>query len=266
MLYAITNRLLAEKLRSNEARWQRISAWLLIIAPVQFLVCMLIEESLWPGYNPIHNWISDLGAPPNDLGKFTHGTPYWWIFSCSLLVVALFLLLSLPGLWPVLRERTAGKIVALNLTLIGVGSAGVAIFNEIFYLHEHVVSAAIAFIDGALALIFFGIFASKDRRFGKFAAPCLIGGCICIISTLLMIAPNYFGYKPDWLASFWPGGWERLIVAPPFIWAFVLGLRLVKGVPIEEESGPKTLLIDKKEEVTEYNKQTTSTKPSMNNY
>jgi len=39
--------------------WGRL---LLVIGSLQFIIAMLAAEQLYPGYNPLHNYISDLGA------------------------------------------------------------------------------------------------------------------------------------------------------------------------------------------------------------
>ena len=39
--------------------WGRL---LLVIGSLQFIIAMLVAEQLYPGYNPLHNYISDLGA------------------------------------------------------------------------------------------------------------------------------------------------------------------------------------------------------------
>ncbi|MGP8071626.1 MAG: DUF998 domain-containing protein [Thermoplasmata archaeon] len=227
--------------RSN---WQRFSGWALIIGPIQFVVATLVEGALIPGYGLITHWISDLGAPPNTAPHFAPGTSLWWVFSTSLILMSLLIFVGLVGLKPVLWDRALGKLTILIVAIVALGAIGVAVWNEVDALELHSISALIAFGSGWVALVLFGVYAWRDLRWGGgWSALSLLGGLVSFVALIFYIIPTFVGRAnvPNWMASVYPGGSERLIVVPLVLWLVAIGVRLAWGMEERRSSSETTV-------------------------
>ncbi|MHB1435824.1 MAG: DUF998 domain-containing protein [Thermoplasmata archaeon] len=217
----------------TQQTWRRVSGWALIIGPIQFVVATLVEGALIPGYGLITHWISDLGAPPNTALHFAPGTSLWWVFSTSLILMAVLIFVGLVGLTPILWDRLLGKLTIALIALVAVGAIGVAIWNEVDALVLHSISALIAFGLGWIALVLFGVYARNDARWkGGWSPLSILGGIVSFIALILYVIPTVAGRTnvPSWVAAIYPGGSERLIVAPLVVWLVAIGIQLARGI------------------------------------
>jgi len=220
-------------LKPSSVTWQRISGWALIVGPIQFVIATLIEGALIPGYGLITHWISDLGAPPNSDPHFAPGTPLWWVFSTSLILMSLLIFVGLVGLAPALWERWSGKATVALIAIVAVGTIGVAVWNEVDALELHSISALTAFGLGWVAMVTFAVYVRGDADWkGGWSTWSLLGGIVSLIALVLYVIPTFAGRAnvPAWIASIYPGGSERLIVVPLILWLVALGVRLARGV------------------------------------
>ena len=222
--------------------WRQLSGWALILGPIQFVVATLVEGALIPGYGLITHWISDLGAPPNTVPPFAPGTSLWWVFSSSLILMSLLIFVGLIGLKPALWNRLLGKLTILFIVVVAVGAIGVAVWNEVDALELHSISALIAFGLGWVAMVLFGVYVRHDPRWKKAWGPLsLLGGLVSLVALILYVIPTFVGRAnvPSWMASIYPGGSERLIVAPLVVWLVAIGVQLVRGIeePVPFSSG-----------------------------
>jgi len=218
--------------------WEKISGTALVVGPLQFVIATLVEGALIPGYGLIKNWISDLGAPPNDAPHFAPGTDLWWVFSVSLIVMALLVFVGMVGLKPLLWNRRTGKAVFVLLGIVAVGSIGVAVWNEVDALTLHSISALTAFGLGWLALVLFGVDVRREAGWSRsWSILSIVGGIASLTALVLYAIPTAVGRAnvPSWMAAIYPGGSERAIVLPLVLWLVALGLRLVLGRPGEPE-------------------------------
>jgi hypothetical membrane protein len=124
--------------------WARRGAIALIVGPVMFVLVMVVEQMLRPGYSDLSNAISDLGVDIN-------GWSYSWMFTISIILLGLLTLLSAHALLRVLGQRARTGTILLGLA--GVGSIGVGIFNEKANLLPHSIFALDEFVTSALALL-----------------------------------------------------------------------------------------------------------------
>ncbi len=226
----------------TEQTWREISGWALIIGPIQFVVVTLVEGALIPGYGLITHWISDLGAPPNNVPPFAPGTSLWWVFSTSLILMSLLIFVGLVGLTPVLWDRRLGKLTVVLVAVVALGAIGVAVWNEVDALTLHSISALIAFGIGWVAMVVFGVYARRNPRWkGGWSPLSLLGGLVSLLALILYVIPTFVGRAnvPAWMASIYPGGSERLIVLPLVLWIIAVGTQLVRG--IEEPTSSSTV-------------------------
>jgi hypothetical membrane protein len=221
--------------------WQRISGVALVLGPTQFAIATLVEGALIPGYGLITHWISDLGAPPNQTPPFAPGTSLWWLFSASLILMSLLIFLGLVGLQPLLGGRLTGKLTLVIIAVVALGGVGVAVWNEVDALEMHSISALIAFGLGWVAMVLFGLYARSSPLWkGAWAPWSILGGSVSLGALALYIIPTFLGRAnvPEWMASIYPGGSERLIVLPLILWMVALGAQMLRG--FGEASGSAT--------------------------
>ncbi len=211
--------------------WKRISGLALIVGPIQFALATLIEGALIPGYGLITHWVSDLGAPPNNAPHFAPGTQLWWVFSVSLILMALLVFVGLVGLYPNLRATRLGKSVAVLMAIVALGAIGVAVWNEVDALELHSISALTAFGIGWLAMVLFALDVRKNPNWTRAWSPLtLVGGLVSLVALVLYVVPTFVGRTnvPSWVAAIYPGGSERLILLPIVLWLIALGTHLVR--------------------------------------
>ena len=211
--------------------WKRISGLALIVGPIQFALATLIEGALIPGYGLITHWVSDLGAPPNNAPHFAPGTQLWWVFSVSLILMALLVFVGLVGLYPNLRATRLGKSVAVLMAIVALGAIGVAVWNEVDALELHSISALTAFGIGWLAMVLFALDVRKNPNWTRAWSPLtLVGGLVSLRRTGTVCGSHV--RRSDKRSQLGrrnlPGGSERLILLPIVLWLIALGTHLVR--------------------------------------
>lgn len=179
----------------------RLSGILLIVAGAQFLIGILLSESLYPGYSVPQNYLSDLGTP---------GMPSAPVFTGTVMVLGLLGVVAALLLW----NQRAGRFLPAMLLVTSLGSLGVAIFPETTGL-PHIVFALVSFIAGTMTVI------SSSRVTVppfSFVAPVL--GLVSVTALILLVLPG-----PR--ATF-PGFMEKMIVYPLVTWQIAFGGYLVR--------------------------------------
>jgi len=169
---------------------------LLALGSLQFIVAILVAEQLYPGYSPFHNYISDLGALK---------APTAPLFNTSVILLGVLGLLAV-----FLLRRELGRAGAWLLGIASLGAIGVGFFPEDYGL-PHSISALIAFLFGALAVITIGI-----RRGGIFKPLGITLGAISLVALALFI--------PRVSTPLGIGGIERLVAYPVLIFLAIYGL------------------------------------------
>ena len=204
-------------------------AVLWILGVIVFVAGMAVAQLGWtnPGYTLTQNVISDLGA--------VHCGPYSGRDICSPLnavfngaVIAMGVLL-LAGLYLVASALPRGRggtwgIVLFALT--GVGAIGVGLNPEDVRIDLHLLSAALAFLGGNLALLAFGVAMREPGRWRRWSSVTIGLGVIGLAAFGLIVARAY-----EWgglFAAWGEGGIERTIVVPLLIWAVLAGVLLLR--------------------------------------
>jgi len=182
---------------------------LLALGSLQFIVAMLVAEQLYPGYSPLHNYISDLGSLK---------APTAPLFNTSVILLGALGLLAV-----FLLRQELGRAGAWLLGLASLGAMGVGLFPEDYGL-SHSISALIAFLFGALAVIAIGI-----RRGGVFKPLGIALGAISLVALALFI--------PRVNTPLGIGGIERLVAYPVLLFLIIYGL---SGKATGKSSGGNT--------------------------
>ncbi len=165
---------------------EKLSGVLIFLGVAQFLLFMIVSETLYPGYSVSKNYISDLGVG---------STAY--IFNISIIIMGLLLIIS--------SILLKSKILQVFLILSGIGAAGVGIFPEDSPDHLHVIMSLIVFLFSSLSS--YAAFTYKSNK--NYLWPVM--GSIGLISLILYVLGIYGPINY--------GGMERLIVYPNLIWA-----------------------------------------------
>ncbi|MEM3851810.1 MAG: DUF998 domain-containing protein [Methanomassiliicoccales archaeon] len=168
---------------------------LLTVGGIQFLIMMLVAETIYPSYSVSKNYISDLGVGRTAL-----------LFNISIILLGLLIILSgyllrsfyLP-LFPV-------------FFLAGLGAALVGIFPENTG-EIHSLSALLVFAMGGIATYFI-----LARVRSVLSLIWAVLGTIGLAALALFAAGHYLGLGP--------GGMERMIAIPELLMLISFGAYL----------------------------------------
>jgi len=182
---------------------------LIFIGAAQFILCLIVAESLYPNYSISENYISDLGVGPSA-----------YIFNSSVFLLGLAAVLSAYYL----RCAVSQKMFKIFLWLCGIGAMGVGLFTENFGI-IHTVFSLLAFLFGALS----AVASYKIQRFPlSYIAVAL--GLFSIGALVLFAVSEYFfhAYSSSFLyLGLGKGGMERLIAYPILLWSLGFGGHLI---------------------------------------
>ncbi|MDG7041591.1 MAG: DUF998 domain-containing protein [Nitrososphaerota archaeon] len=173
----------------------KVAGALIFIGAFQFLLSMIVAESIYPGYSIQWNYISDLGVGSTSL-----------IFNTSIIFLGIFLLLAAY----LLDKAWAGRWFTFALVMTAIGAIGVGVFNERSPLNLHVLFSLITFAFG-------GISAIMSSRIVKppFSFISALVGSLGLVA-LVFFAINFY-------PLIGPGGMERMIAYPILIWGLAFG-------------------------------------------
>lgn len=180
---------------------------MLVIGVAQFMVFMVVAETLYPGYSVSSNYISDLGVGPSS-----------GVFNVS--VSLLGILVIVAGALVMMLSRGLG----ITAILAGIGALGVGVFPENTGT-PHTVFSLVVFLFGAVASYFAG---RVSEGAGKVLWPIL--GTAGLISLILYV-PGNLGVSPfNSFLGLGRGGLERMIAYPELLWALGFGASAMGSV------------------------------------
>jgi hypothetical membrane protein len=203
----------------------RHGAILWILGVLIFVIGMIVTQVGYPGYSLTQNYISDLGAMhcAAFAGHGTNGyvcSPWHLVFNATIVLMGILLLLGIVLIRTGFPPRSSRTIGLILLALAGIGAIGVGLNPEDVRPGLHVLSAAIAFIGGNLALIVLGFAMFRDTRWDGYRAYTIFSGLVGLVALILFELKVY--------GPLGVGGMERLIVAPLLLWAVVVSIHLVR--------------------------------------
>ena len=197
----------------------RLAGTLILVAPIQFIIGVVIAESVYPGYSVNQNYLSDLGATV----RFTDGDvsiiiqqPASAIFTAILIIMGA---LTLAAAYLMFATAKSRRPVVL-MGLFGLGALGAGIFSEVFY-PTHGIFSAIAFVFGPLAAI--DSFRLEKRPM-NYVSPIL--GLVALVALSLFLGIAGYGLPPVY-TPLGLGGMERMIVYPTVLWLVTFGASLI---------------------------------------
>ena len=180
---------------SNENR--SLLGALLFVGAAQFILVIVIAEARHPGYNVATNALSNLGVGQTAL-----------LYNASIAVFGAFAFIG-----SLLGRRTLGTGLTLTLAVTGACTVGVGLFPETIGA-PHDVFAIAAFVFGAVsAIISYRVLRPPLSYFS-------VGlGIIALAALVLLLTHHDLGIGP--------GGMERMIAYPIFVWALGFGGSLI---------------------------------------
>lgn len=186
-----------------------------IIAPILFIVVVTVDGALRPGYSPVWQMISDLGAQ----GANT------WIQNANFMVTGLLLLVFALGFYPAFHQVMGRRSLLVSTLLLGI--AGIGLINDGIFTEEgfnnplvslhgvlHVVGFVVIF--GSLIVAFFII----GRQLHKIPAWRAYGRYTTITAYATLVLFILIGPVPS------HGLTNRLLIITAFAWYVVMGCRL----------------------------------------
>jgi hypothetical membrane protein len=168
---------------------EKMAGLLFFLAATQFVLIVLIAETLYPGYSISQNYISDLGIGSSAL-----------LFNASVFLQGV---LMIAGTY-FLQRAFNNKILMILLIIAALGSLGVGIFPENSE-PMHSISASLIFLFGGLSAI-----SSVTVMKHPFSLLSILLGILSLSAAGLFAFQQYLGIGV--------GGMERLIVYPILIW------------------------------------------------
>ncbi len=194
---------------------QRFFALCGIVAPILFVILVIVESILRPGYSQIFNDVSDLG-----IGS------YALIQNINFIIFGLLSIGFAIGLGANLPHR-AGKIAKWLVIVFGlcIILAGVTLFSvgaDVTYAKDvaaHGLVSAISFLVIIVAqfMTWQALRRSETVIWGRYRIFSLIMGLMSIFTLLLLSYTQFSSYH---------GATERLFIAMWMIWIEVTGLKL----------------------------------------
>jgi len=173
---------------------RRLAGYFALIGTLQFLISMVIAESLYPGYSVHSNYISDLGVGST--------AP---IFNSSIVIFGVLVLIAGALLLRALRMP-----FTVAMILAGMGAIGVGMFPEGSPHGLHTIFSLITFLFGGITAIF-----SYRIQPRALAITSVVLGAVALIALAMYVGEYY--------ASLGWGGMERMIAYPILFWALVFG-------------------------------------------
>lgn len=193
------------------------AGYLLALAAGQFLVLLMLTESIAPDYSMHDNAISDLGTiAETEL-----------LFNSSLFLIGLLNLAAGYVLYKVVRDRKVLIVFALG----GIGAMGAGLIPLDNPTGVHGLFALFAFV-------FLNVEAMVAGRLAKFPLDkiSLLLGVLGIIFVPVMIMVD--SGSLDVTGSVGHGGVERMIAFPCLVWMLVFGGYLISSPALKNEVQP----------------------------
>ena len=184
-----------------------------IIAPVLFLILVIVASLLRPDYSQFQNFVSDLGVGSNSYIQNIN----FIIFGLLSISLGLGLRMSLPS-----PQGNSFKAGVWMVFLFGFGVLLAGVFPEDYgsgALHTAASALAFLFIIAAQLLVWNGLKGREKSDWGVYPKYSLISGLLSIIFLILLriSIADYTMYQ---------GLAQRAFLAIPWIWIGITGYKL----------------------------------------
>lgn len=189
---------------------KKVAGALVIFGVVQFLLLLIVAESLYPDFSIAENVISDLGVGSTAL-----------LFNSSVFLCGLTLVAGAYFVHRVFKYR----LLFIFLVLTGVGAMGVGLF-PMNHLVPHSTAATIAFFFGSLsAIVSYKLQKSPLSYFSVVLGGLSLAALVLFIFCLRCTLGG--GHACSACLGLGPGGIEHLIVYPTLLWGISFGGYLI---------------------------------------
>ena len=198
------------------SRWAIAGGALLAAASAQFVIVMGLVELAYPGYDPISNYVSDLGNPAH--------SPWAILFNGSIRLLGVAGVLAAGMIGPSFLPSGWARAGRALLAITSAGAFLVGTFPEGSpELHGtiHGDVSDLTFLAAGLALLLLGAAMRGDPRWRGWGVPTVLLGVLTFLFIGLFVADGTVGLA---------GLLERGIIAPILLWAILAGAHLA-GAP-----------------------------------
>ena len=191
---------------------KKIAGLLLFVGAAQFVLAAIIAEALDTNYT--------FSQPMNWLGGGSAGL----IFNSSLFLLGLFVIVSaylVQRAFKDVQDGFSNKLFWFLMTMMGVGAAGIGIFNENLG-DAHVVAVRIFWVFAVPTAIMSYKFQKKPLSYAS-----AILGLITLTAVILFLSEVYIPTSLDLYLGIGRGGMQRMIQYPVFLWVLGFGANLI---------------------------------------
>ncbi len=184
---------------------EEVAGILFFVAATQFVLCLVLAETLYPGYSMSANYISDLGIGPSAT-----------IFNSSAFVLGLLLI---TGTY-YLRQNSHFKAVSIMLFLTALGAMGIGVFTKNYRTAHGAVATMAFFFAGLSAITSFRVL-KKPLSFLSVTLGAMTLGALALFSIGMITSGSLtsdIAYNSDFYIGLGPGGIEHMIIYPIGLW------------------------------------------------
>ncbi len=200
----------------NKNNWHILAASLLYALCLQYYVVQILVAIQFKNtYSLSRNTISDLGNTVcGQYGVRYVCSPSHLLMNISFVLLGMLMVSGSTLLYKTNTANMAGRIGLICMAFAGLGTGLVGLFPEDTVSGIHIIGAALPFVLGNIALLFFGYTRFISGWLRKYA---FVSGLVGLISLGLFMTHHYSGLGI--------GGMERLVAYPQTIWLIVFGIR-----------------------------------------
>jgi len=169
----------------------KLSGSLLFIGSTQFILCIILSEALYPGYNTSTQAISILGVGPSAI-----------LFNSSIILMGI---MGLIGVY-FFHQVYISNLFSILLGLAYIGAIGAGIFTATLATADlHVIFSYMAFVFGGITAIM--SYKQQEKPMSYFS---VILGSFSLLALLFFTSGNFLGLGL--------GGIERMAAYPILLW------------------------------------------------
>ena len=200
-----------------------VAGSLCIVAPLQWIILVLVAQTYYPGYSITKNDLSDLGATCHNAVGPTPGVctiyqPASIVWNVTLSLFGLLTVVAAYFLYRGLKNRVFSAL----LGLFGLGALIAGVVPENVNLTAHGLGALLSFVAGAAAAI--TVYRLRLTTSRLFTIVSIILGSISLAGLILLIFVPFATLESSAIGH---GGDERIIVYPLQVWEIILGVVLL---------------------------------------
>jgi hypothetical membrane protein len=194
---------------------EKLSGTLYIIGVVQFVLCLIIAEALYEGYNIHDNYVSDLGIGSSSI-----------VFNLSVFLLGLLIFFGTYFLGDSSKIRT----LRILLFLMALGVMGVGVFTKDYTLAHGAVSSA-AFFFGGLSAVTSAFVLKRPLSLVSATLGVITLSALVLFSLGIVMSGSMtstIAFDSPFYLSLGPGGMERMIIYPAILWLALFGSQLAQ--------------------------------------